>query len=412
VRLALWIAGRYLRARPRTGFVRTLTGISVAGVAVGVTALLVVLAVMNGFEGEVQSRIAGTDAHVVLLGATTDGVADGPAIAQRLEQEHGVVGASAFTYAKAMVFHDGLSEGIVVKGVDLQSERQVTTVSRALTPPLDSIPNVTLSGEPGIVLGTELAAKLAAKPGDRVLLATLQGDHTSAFGYAPKLRAFRVVALFASGLYTYDSSFGFTSVGASQRFFDLGDRVTGVEIKLTDMFAAPAEAERLRIATGRPELRANNWIDLNRNLFTWMKLEKAVMFVILALIVLVAAFNIVSTLFMVVLEKRRDIGVLRTMGATPALVLTVFLGEGLLIGVLGTALGALLGNVLIALLQRYPFVRLPGDVYFIETLPLRPEGGDFAAVILAALVLCLAAAWYPAWRASRLDPIEAIRQLV
>jgi lipoprotein-releasing system permease protein len=299
-----------------------------------------------------------------------------------------------------------------VKGVDLQSERQVTTVSRALTPPLDSIPNVTLSGEPGIVLGTELAAKLAAKPGDRVLLATLQGDHTSAFGYAPKLRAFRVVALFASGLYTYDSSFGFTSVGASQRFFDLGDRVTGVEIKLTDMFAAPAEAERLRIATGRPELRANNWIDLNRNLFTWMKLEKAVMFVILALIVLVAAFNIVSTLFMVVLEKRRDIGVLRTMGATPGLVLTVFLGEGLLIGVLGTALGALLGNVLIVLLQRYPFVRLPGDVYFIETLPLRPEGGDFAAVILAALVLCLAAAWYPAWRASRLDPIEAIRQLV
>jgi lipoprotein-releasing system permease protein len=412
VRLPLWIAGRYLRARPRTGFVRTLTGISIAGVAVGVTALLVVLAVMNGFEGEVQSRIAGTDAHVVLLGATTDGVADGPAIAKRLEQEHGVVGASAFTYAKAMVFHDGLSEGIVVKGVDLQSERQVTTVSRALTPPLDSIPNVTLSGEPGIVLGTELAAKLAAKPGDRVLLATLQGDHTSAFGYAPKLRAFRVVALFASGLYTYDSSFGFTSVGASQRFFDLGDRVTGVEIKLTDMFAAPAEAERLRIATGRPELRANNWIDLNRNLFTWMKLEKTVMFIILALIVLVAAFNIVSTLFMVVLEKRRDIGVLRTMGATPGLVRTVFLSEGLWIGVLGTLSGAVLGSALIFVLQRYPFVRLPGDVYFIETLPVRPEAGDFAAVILAALVLCLAAAWYPAWRASQLDPIEAIRRQV
>jgi lipoprotein-releasing system permease protein len=300
----------------------------------------------------------------------------------------------------------------VVKGVDLSHERGVTTVSRSIEPPLDSIPNVTLSGEPGIVLGSELAAKLAARVGDRVLLATLQGDRTSAFGYAPKLRPFRIVGLFTSGLYTYDSSFGFTSVGASQRFFDLGERVTGVEVRLDDMFSAPAEAERLRVASGRQDLRANNWIDLNRNLFTWMKLEKTVMFIILALIVLVAAFNIVSTLFMVVLEKRRDIGVLRTMGATPALVRTVFLGEGLWIGALGTLAGAALGGALIFVLQRYPFVRLPGDVYFIETLPVRPEAGDFAAVILAALVLCLAAAWYPAWRASQLDPIEAIRRQV
>jgi lipoprotein-releasing system permease protein len=412
VKLALWIAGRYLRARPRTGFVRLLTGISIAGVTVGVTALLVVLAVMNGFEGEVQSRIAGTDAHVVLLGATTNGVEEGAELAARISREPGVLGASAFTYAKAMVFHDGLTEGVVVKGVDLVLERQVTTVSRSMTPKLDSIPNVTLSGEPGIVLGSELAARLAARPGDRVLLATLQGDAGSAFGYAPKLRPFRVVGLFTSGLYTYDSSFGFTAVGASQRFFDLGDRVTGVQIKLTDMFAAPAAGERLRRAAGRPDLRANNWIDLNRNLFVWMKLEKTVMFLILALIVLVAAFNIVATLFMVVIEKRRDIGVLRTLGATPALVLTVFLGEGLLIGVLGTAGGALLGSTLIALLKRYPFVHLPGDVYFIETLPVRPEAGDFAVVILAALVLCLVASWYPAWRASRLDPIEAIRQQI
>ncbi len=409
MRMPLWIAGRYLRARPRTGFIRLLTGISIAGVAVGVTALLVVLAVMNGFEGEVQSRIAGTDAHVVLLGATTDGVADGPALAERLAREPGVLGASAFTYAKAMVFHEGLAEGLVVKGVDLASERDVTTVGRSIEPPLDSIPQVTLSGEPGIVLGSELAARLGARIGDRVLLATLQGDANSAFGYAPKLRPFRVVALFTSGLYTYDSSFGFTSMGASQRFFELGDRVTGVEVKIADLFAAPKEAERLRLAAGRPELRTNNWMDLNRNLFSWMKLEKTVMFVILALIVLVAAFNIVSTLFMVVLEKRRDIGVLRTMGASPRLVRDVFLGEGLLIGVLGTLAGAAAGSVLIEVLRRYPFVRLPGDVYFLETLPVKPEWGDFAAVILAALVLCLAAAWYPAWRASRLDPIDAIR---
>ncbi len=410
--LPLWIAARYLRSRPTSGFVTLLTGFSVAGVALGVTALLTVLAVMNGFEGEVQSRIAGTDAHVILLGEDTAGVANGPALAARLAREPGVAGCAPFTYAKAMAFHEGYSEGLVVKGVDLARERNVTTIGRNIRPALDSIPTVTLRGEPGLVLGSDLAARLGARVGDRVLLATLRGDARSAFGYAPRLRAFRLVGVFTSGLYTYDSSLGFTSVPASQDFFELGDRVTGIEIRLVDMFDAPAASERLLRAAGREPgtLRANNWIELNRNLFTWMKLEKTVMFVILALIVLVATFNIVSTLFMVVLEKRRDIGVLKTMGATPGFVLRVFLLEGLLIGGVGTASGTLLGGALIWVLHRYPFVRLPGDVYFIETLPVRPEAGDFAAVILAAIVLCLAAAWYPAWQASRLDPVAAIRR--
>ena len=408
--LPLWIAARYLRSRPTSGFLTLLTGISIAGVAVGVTALLTVLAVMNGFESEIQTRIAGTDAHVVLLGETTAGVEQGEALAARLRREPGVVGVAPFTYAKAMVFHDGLSEGMVVKGVDLVAERLVTTIGGHITPALDSIPLQTLGGDPGIVLGSELAARLGSRIGDTVLLATLHGDATSAFGYVPRLKPFRVVGVFTSGLYTYDSSFGFTSIAASQRFFDLDGRVTGVEVKLADMFAAPVEAVRLLRLAARPGLRSNNWIELNRNLFTWMKLEKTVMFVILALIVLVAAFNIVSTLFMVVLDKRRDIGVLKAMGATPNFILRVFLLEGLLIGGLGTAAGTLVGGVLIAVLRRYPFVKLPGDVYFIERLPVRPEAGDFAAVILAAVALCLAAAWYPAWRASRLDPVATIRR--
>jgi lipoprotein-releasing system permease protein len=169
-------------------------------------------------------------------------------------------------------------------------------------------------------------------------------------------------------------------------------------------------AERLRRAAGEPGLRTNNWIELNRNLFTWMKLEKAFMFVILALIVLVAAFNIISTLFMVVNEKRRDIGVLKTLGGSRRFILAIFVCEGLLIGGLGTVIGTATGGLLIAVLARYPLVKLPGDVYFIDRLPMHPESGDFAAVILATLVLCLAAALYPAWRASRLDPIEAIRR--
>jgi lipoprotein-releasing system permease protein len=286
----------------------------------------------------------------------------------------------------------------------------VTSIAERIEPPLEAIPAADADGMPGIVLGSELAARLGAVVGDVVVLASLAGAEQSAMGFAPKLRKFRVAGLFTSGLYTYDSSFGFISIPAAQSFFQLGAAVTGVEIKLADMFDAPRAGRAILDALHVPGLRANNWIELNRNLFTWMKLEKVVMFVILALIVLVAAFNVVSTLFMVVLEKRRDIGVLKSMGATRRTILNVFLVEGLLIGGVGTALGVALGGVLIAFLRRYPVVRLPGDVYFIERLPVRPEAGDFAAVILAALLLCLAAALYPAWRAASLEPVDAIRR--
>ncbi len=408
--LPLWIAARYLRTRRQSGFITLLTGFSIAGVAVGVTALLTVLAVMNGFENEIQTRIAGTDAHVVLLGESSAGIPAPDSLVERARRQPGVLGVAAFTYVKAMAFREGLSEGLVVKGVDLAAERSVTTIGKNITPALDAIPDSTAGGLPGIVLGSELAARLGARVGDQVFLVSLTGDRNSAFGFAPRLEPFRLVGIFTSGLYTYDSSFGFTSIAASQRVFSLGSAVTGLEVKVADMFEAPRIGEELLRAVGRTGLRANNWIELNRNLFTWIKLEKTVMFVILALIVLVAAFNIVSTLFMVVLEKRRDIGVLKSLGARPSVVQRIFLLEGLLIGGLGTLFGSLLGLGLILTLRRYPFVRLPGDVYFIERLPVRPEWGDFAAVILATLVLCLAAAVYPAWRASRLDPVEAIRR--
>jgi len=393
-----------------SGFVTVLSGISVAGVALGVTALLTVLAVMNGFENEIQTRIAGTDAHVVLLGEDTGGIREPDSLAARASRHPGVLGAAPFVYSKAMVLRHGYAEGLVVKGVDLGAERRVTTIGHNIAPPLATIPEGLGDDLPGIVLGSELAARIATAVGDTVVLASLAGAERSAIGYTPRLRRFRVVGIFSSGLYTYDSSLGFTAIGPAQELFQLGSAVTGIEIRLEDMFAAPRVAVELVRALDTPGLRSNNWVELNRNLFTWMKLEKAVMFVILALIVLVAAFSIVSTLFMVVLEKRRDIGVLKSLGASRRMVLHVFLYQGLLIGGLGTGVGAALGGVLIAVLRRYPIVKLPGDVYFIERLPVRPEAGDFAAVILAALSLCLAAAVYPAWRAAQLDPVEAIRR--
>jgi lipoprotein-releasing system permease protein len=410
LRLPLWIAARYLKTQRASGFIALLTGISIAGVALGVTALLTVLAVMNGFESEIQTRIAGTDAHVVLLGETTAGIPEPRALAARAGAQPGVVGAAPFVYAKAMILRHGYAEGLVVKGVDLKAERQVTTIGRNIMPMMDTIATAAPGRLPAIVLGSELAAHIGATIGDTVWLASLAGAERSAVGFAPRLRPFAVGGFFTSGLYTYDSSFGFTALSSAQDFFQLGGTATGIEIKLADMFAAPRIADQLVRALGVPGVRANNWIELNRNLFTWMKLEKTVMFLILALIVLVAAFNIVSTLFMVVIEKRRDIGVLKSLGASRSIVLRVFLVEGLLIGGLGTGIGAGLAGLLIVVLRRYPFVRLPGDVYFIERLPVRPESGDFVAVILAALTLCLAAALYPAWRASRLDPVDAIRR--
>ena len=408
MRLPLWIAGRYLRARPRTGFVRLLTGISIAGVAVGVTALLVVLAVMNGFEGEVQSRIAGNDAHVVLLGPTTDGVSDGPALANRLARVPGVLGASAFTYAKAMVFHEGLAEGLVVKGVDLGHERQVTTIGNSIQPPMAAIPDTTAEGEPGIVLGSELAAKLGATIGDRVLLATLQGDATSAFGYSPKLRPFRIVGLFTSGLYTYDSSFGFTSVGASQRFFQLGDRVTGVEVKLDDPFEAKAVGRHLAAAAGAPYW-IRDWMDMNRNLFAALQLEKLALFVIVTIIVLVAGFAIIGHLILLVAEKRKEIGILKAMGATSGSIGAIFLAAGMLIGLVGTVAGSAFGLGIIWVQNTYKIIRLAGDVYQIDHLPMKLSGGDFALVIGATLVISFLATISPARRAASLAPVDVLR---
>ena len=369
---------------------------------------------MNGFEQEIQTRIAGTDAHVVLLRTATDGIAEStPRCSSALRGASRACWASRRSPTRRRWCSARAStEGMVVKGVDLRDERGVTTVGEHIAPPLDSIPERGARGPAGhrAGLGAGRAAGRAARRhgGAR---RSLSGAAHSALGFAPQAAAFQVVGMFRSGLYTYDSSFGFTSIAAAQDFFELGNGVTGIEVRLADMFAAPAMARALLHRLGYAGLRANNWIDLNRNLFTWMKLEKTVMFVILALIVLVAAFNIVSTLFMVVLEKRRDIGVLKSLGATSGTGAAHLPDRRPADRRARHAAGRRRSAAaLIVVLQRYPFVRLPGDVYFIERCRSRPEPGDFAAVILAALVLCLAAALYPAWQASRLDPVDAIRR--
>ncbi len=408
MRVTLWIAGRYLRTRRPTAFIALLSGISIVGVAVGVAALIAVLGVMNGFEGELRSRIAGTNAHVIVLSWDEAGIADTAVALSRVRAHGEVLGAAPFIYRKALVTHDNLAEGLVVKGVDLAAERAVTTVASDIEPPLERIPDRAASGVPGIVLGAELAHNLRAGVGDVVVVASLHGGVQSALGLVPKLANFEIVGLFRSGLYEYDANLAYVSLAQAGRLFDTAGRITGIEVRGRQLFEAPRLSRELVERLGGYPYRATDWVEMNANLFAFMKVEKTTMGLILGLIVAVAALNIVSTLLMVVLSKRRDVGSLMTQGASPRDVRTIFLLEGLLIGGLGTAAGIGLGLVLCRVLDGF---RIPADVYFLAELPVRVDGFDVVVIAVVALALCVAAAVYPATYAARIPPAEAVREV-
>jgi lipoprotein-releasing system permease protein len=404
----LFVACRYLWSRPRQSFIALISLISICGVIVGVWVLTFVLSAMNGFEYEVRSKIVGANAHIVVLTRDTAGMADSEELASRLAEHPEVVGVAPMIYSKAMLATEGRADGIVLKAVDLERERGVTEVTRYITPALVGIDEESRSGLPGIILGYEVALRLAVGRGDSVLLSSPLRSVRTPLGVVPLVKRFEVVGIFHSGMYEYDASFCYVSIPAAQEYLDFENRVTGIEVKLVDMFEASRVAHEIELALGPPFV-ANNWIDLNRNLFSWMKIEKFLMFLVLLLIVMVAAFNIASMLFMVVMDKKRDIGVLLSMGATSRAVMRIFILEGLIVAVLGTVAGSLLGVVTSYLVERYEVVSLPGDVYFIDKLPIRMEALDFISVAVAAVVICLIATLYPSWRAGRMVPVEAIR---
>jgi lipoprotein-releasing system permease protein len=404
-----FIAWRYLRAKRKTRFISIITFISVAGVAVGVMALVVVLAVMNGFESEIHSRIMGINAHVILLRYGNEPIENYRELAQEAEAVPDVVAAAPFTYTKAVLQGYGGSDGVVVRGIELASEARVTDILMNINPPLETL--TAPPGEtPGAIIGDELAKRLRVAVGDTVAISSPFDYVLTVMGPMPAVARFVVRSLFSSGMYEYDQSLVYIDLPEAQKLFGMGDSVVGVALKVTDPYNAPAIGDRVVSALGGFPYRANNWIELNHNLFKWMKTEKKVMFWILSLIVMVAAFNIASTLIMVVMEKTRDIGIMKSMGATPRAILRIFVFEGLVIGALGTIVGTAAGYALASILDRYQFVTLPGDVYPIETLPVDMHGLDFLIVALAAMVITFLAAIYPAWSASRLEPVEAIRR--
>lgn len=406
-----FVSLRYLLAKRRQTFISLITFISIAGVAVGVTALIVVLGVMNGFQRDLRDRILGITSHIV-VGRFDATIADYPKVIDEIKQEPGVTGASPYVYTQVMLSSGRGVSGALLRGIDPGTAGEVVNIQKDMIrgnlTDLEGPSDVSAEeSSPGIILGVELANSLGIHQRDWVTVISPTGRLTP-IGQTPKSRLFQVVGIFQSGMFEYDNTLAYISLKAAQQFLGIGDVVSGVEVRVTDIYAAQTIAKRLRARLG-PSIWVRDWMQMNRNLFSALKLEKVVMFIILTLIVLVAAFNIVSSLIMLVMEKTRDIAILKAMGATTASIHKIFVLQGIMIGVSGTILGLIGGFGLCAVLKKYRFIELPRDVYYISTLPVHLEGFDVAVIAFSAIAISLIATLYPSRQAAKLEPAEALR---
>jgi lipoprotein-releasing system permease protein len=411
VRYEILVGLRYTRAKRRNHFISFISAISMAGIALGVAALIVVLSVMNGFQKELRARILGVASHVQISGPNNQ-LADWPSVAKLAVQDPRVKGAAPFVDAQAMLTAGQAVRGSVVRGIIPEREAQVAEIGLHMRAgKLEAL----RAGEFGIVLGSELARTLGVLTGDKVALIAPQGLVTPA-GVIPRLKQFTVVGMFEVGMFEYDSGLALVHLEDAQKLYQFGDAVSGVRLRLDDLFASRSVARDLMARFDR-DYFATDWTRSHANFFRAVEIEKRVMFIILLLIVAVAAFNIVSTLVMLVTDKQADIAILRTLGAAPGSIVQIFMVQGALIGVIGTFAGLVLGVLIGFNVDTVvPFIEnllgfkfLAKDIYYISDLPSDVQLGDVATIGLVSLVLSFIATLYPSWRASRTNPAEALR---
>jgi len=401
----LFVALRYLLAPRKQAFISLISIISVVGVAVGVAAMVIALALMTGLQGELRDRILGSTSHVYVW--KNAGIDDYHAEVERLGAIPEVVGAAPAIIGKALVSTDRADAFISIKGIDPALEPMVTDLGRSMrSGSLTALGDQSADGRPGILLGKDLAGQLGVEVGDTVTLLTPQGT-LSPMGVLPRSRIARVEGIYSLGLLEFDSAYGFVSLAFAQRLL-AKDKPDLIQLKVSDIYDAPAIADRLVASLGK-EYMAQDWSDINGPLFSALWLEKMAISITILLIVVVGALNIISSLVLLVMEKSRDIAILKTMGTPPARVMRIFMLQGTIIGVVGTAIGGALGLALCYTFDRYRLIQIPIDVYQISYVPFVVEPLDFTAVILAALSICFVSTIYPSRQASRLDPVQALR---
>ena len=403
--LELSIALKYLLARRKQAFISLISLISTLGVAVGVMALIIALGLMTGLQGELRDRILGSMAHIYVW--KTGGIVDYQAEVRTLQTVPGVIGAAPAIVGKALISAGDAQAFISLKGVDPALEANVIDIQQSmLQGSLEALAGVSETDAPGILIGRGLAQQLSVTINDSVTLTTPQGT-LSPMGMIPRVRRLTVVGIYSLGLFEFDSAYGFISLDLGKRLMNTTEPSL-IELRVDDIYQAPAIAERVTAQLG-PEYTAEDWADLNQSLFSALWLEKMAISITIGLIVMVAALNIVASLILLVMEKSRDIAILKTMGLGARRVMTVFMLQGLIIGVVGTTAGGIGGLGLCYILDRYRLIQIPMDVYQVSYVPFVVEPLDFVVVIVSAILICFLATLYPSRQASKLDPVQALR---